>query len=66
MRQWTGDTRGWYKAGAGPFMAAGPSYVLFYGVITAAFLFLMLCRGGTFHTWTLGSSQHMHSKMVHK
>ena len=67
VRQWTGDTQGWYKQGYAPVLGgAGPAYVLFYGIITGAFLLLMLCRGGTFHAWTLGSSQRMHSKMVHK
>jgi hypothetical protein len=67
VRQWTGDTRGWYKAGA-PFFGgkAGPAYVFLYAMITAAFLVLMLLRGSTFHLWTLGSSQRMHRSMLHK
>eukprot|EP00878_Enallax_costatus_P000230 GHUV01000294.1.p1 GENE.GHUV01000294.1~~GHUV01000294.1.p1 ORF type:complete len:1290 (+),score=442.33 GHUV01000294.1:122-3991(+) len=69
VRQWTGDTRGWYKAGRpgySLFSAPGPAYVFIYGMLTLAFIFLMLLRGSTFHLWTLGSSQRMHKKMVHK
>lgn len=67
VRQWTGDTRKWYMFNSQPiFSQAGPAYVLIYGGLTAAFIFLMLLRGATFHLWTLGSSQRMHKKMVHK
>lgn len=66
VRQWTGDTLGWYKSGSTPFLSPGQTYVMFYGIIVAAFLLIMLCRGAAFHAWTLGASQSMHSKMVHK
>jgi hypothetical protein len=67
VRQWTGDTRGWYKNGGQPlFTYAGASYVFIYAMVTLGFIVLMLGRGSCFHWWTLGSSQHLHSKMVHK
>lgn len=68
VRQWTGDTQKWYAMGkpALPGLLPGHAYVLVYGIITAGFITLMLCRGSAFHWWTLGSSQHMHKKMVHK
>eukprot|EP00775_Hariotina_reticulata_P004687 gene4687-4939_t len=67
VRQWTGDSRGWYKNKDQPmFSYAGASYVFIYAMLTLAFIVLMLFRGTCFHGWTLGSSQHLHSKMVHK
>jgi hypothetical protein len=67
VRQWTGDTLGWYANNSAPFLgSAGKAYVLIYGLLTLAFLGLMLCRGASFHLWTLGSSQRLHSSMVHK
>jgi hypothetical protein len=66
VRQWTGDTLKWYANGAPFFGSAGKAYVFIYGVITAAFICLMLLRGSTFHLWTLGSSQRMHKSMLHK
>jgi hypothetical protein len=45
---------------------AGKAYVFLYGMMTVAFIVLMLFRGATFHFWTLGSGQRMHAKMVHK
>jgi hypothetical protein len=60
--------RGWYS-GANPVPllgGAGQAYVFLYGMMTVAFLVLMLFRGAFFHLWTLGSSQRMHAKMVHK
>eukprot|EP00883_Tetradesmus_obliquus_P000567 jgi/Sobl393_1/10597/SZX72300.1 len=67
VRQWTGDTRHWYKLHSQPlFATAGSAYVLIYGLLTAAFIGLMLLRGANFHMWTLGSSQRMHKAMLHK
>jgi hypothetical protein len=67
VRQWTGDTRKWYFTSA-PLLdgRAGPAYVFIYGMLTLAFIVLMLLRGATFHLWTLGSSQRMHKSMLHK
>uniref|UniRef100_A0A383VW30 Uncharacterized protein n=1 Tax=Tetradesmus obliquus TaxID=3088 RepID=A0A383VW30_TETOB len=66
VRQWTGDTRKWYVTGPPFFGGAGKAYVFIYGMLTAAFIVLMLLRGATFHLWTLGSSQRMHKSMLHK
>lgn len=67
VRQWTGDTHHWYKLHSQPlFATAGSAYVLIYGLLTAAFIGLMLLRGANFHMWTLGSSQRMHKAMLHK
>lgn len=66
VRQWTGDTRTWYKAGGAPFGSAGQSYIIIYAILVLVFIILMLFRGSTFHAWTLGSSQRMHTKMTHK
>jgi hypothetical protein len=66
VRQWTGDTRKWYVNGPPFFGAAGPAYVFIYGMLTLAFIVLMLLRGATFHIWSLGSSQRLHKNMLHK
>jgi len=68
VRNWTGDLQGWYKGtNPVPLMGApGKAYVFIYGCMTACFIVLMLFRGATFHLWTLGAGQRMHSKMVHK
>uniref|UniRef100_A0A383WNY2 Uncharacterized protein n=1 Tax=Tetradesmus obliquus TaxID=3088 RepID=A0A383WNY2_TETOB len=68
VRQWTGDTRKWYVNGPPMtiFSAAGPAYVFIYGMLTLAFIVLMLLRGSTFHGWSLGASQRLHKNMLHK
>jgi len=67
IRQWTGDTRGWYKAGVGAvFPSPGQSYVFIYAMLTLAFLVLMLFRGATFQYASLGGAQRLHKKMLHK
>lgn len=67
IRQWTGDTQGWYKNKSNPvFNAPGQAYVFIYGMLTLAFLVLMLFRGHTFHMAGLGGAQKLHKKMFHK
>jgi hypothetical protein len=68
VRQWTADTRKWYIGGP-PFFqnnGAGHAYVFIYGMLTLAFIVLMLLRGATFHKWSLGASQRLHKKMLHR
>jgi hypothetical protein len=69
IRQWTGDTRGWYKAGVSPIAGMpvpGQAYVFIYSMLTLAFLVLMLFRGGTFQYCSLTGCQRMHKEMLHK
>jgi hypothetical protein len=68
VRQWTGDTQGWYKRGYGGVFPgpAGPSYVFIYAMLTTAFLVLMLFRGHTFQYASLNGSQRLSKAMLHK
>lgn len=70
VRQWTGDLLCWYptcKNQANPvFGTASASYVTIYGLLVVAFLVLMLFRGTFFHWWTLGGSNTMYNKMLHR
>jgi hypothetical protein len=69
IRQWTGDTRGWYKAGVSPIAGLtnpGSAYVFIYAMLTLAFFVLMLFRGYTFQYASLTGSQRLHSNMLHK
>lgn len=66
MRNWTGDLRGWYKTGP-PFMGgAGSAYVFIYGMLTVAFLVLMLFRGANFQFCSLTGSDRLHRDMLHR
>jgi ABC-type multidrug transport system fused ATPase/permease subunit len=66
VRWWTGDGQGWYKNNNSPFgIPAGNSYALLYGILTIAFIVLMLFRGAFYHLWSLGASQRLHSAMTH-
>jgi hypothetical protein len=67
IRQWTGDTRGWYANKTFPVLSsAGSAYVFIYAMLTLAFLVLMLFRGWNFQYCSLTGSQKMHKKMLHK
>jgi hypothetical protein len=68
VRQWTGDTRGWYRAGQGPIFGgyAGKDYAFVYGMLTLAFFVLMMFRGATFQYASLTGSQRLHKNMLHK
>lgn len=67
IRQWTGDTMFWYRIGRAPFLGApGQAYVFIYGMLTLAFLVLMLLRGHTFHMCGLGGAQRLQQDMLHK
>ena len=67
VRQWTGDTRGWYKAGVGGvFPSPSASYVFVYGMLTLAFLVLMLFRGANFQFCSLTGSDRLYRSMLHK
>lgn len=58
----------WYRTGAppAPFTAAGRAYVFIYGMLTLAFLVLMMFRGHNFHICGLGGAQRLQQKMLHK
>jgi hypothetical protein len=67
IRQWTGDTQGWYRMGTSPvFGSAGRGYLFIYSMLTLAFLVLMLFRGATFQYASLTGSQRLHKNMLHK
>lgn len=57
----------WYRIGRAPFLGApGQAYVFIYGMLTLAFLVLMLLRGHTFHLCGLGGAQRLQQDMLHK
>lgn len=69
IRQWTGDTRGWYAAGVSPIAGLpvpGQAYVFVYSMLTLAFLVLMLFRGAQFQHASLTGCQKLHKHMLHK
>jgi len=68
VRQWTSDAQQWYGTNDTPFPGAnaGTSYVAMYAILVGTFIILMLCRGSFFHWWTLGASQNLNKRMVHK
>jgi hypothetical protein len=69
IRQWTGDTRGWYAAGVSPIAGMpvpGQAYVFVYSMLTLAFLVLMLFRGAQFQHASLTGCQKLHKHMLHK
>jgi hypothetical protein len=66
VRQWTGDQRGWYKNGPPFFGKAGSANVFIYGMLTLAFLLLMIFRGATFQFCSLTGSDRLHRNMLHR
>ncbi len=67
MRQWTGDTRGWYRNKDQPvFGSPSSAYVFIYGMLTLAFIVLMLFRGHNFQWCTIQGSQRLHTEMLHR
>lgn len=67
IRQWTGDTLGWYSGTSTPVLgSASAGYLFIYSMLTLAFLMLMLFRGWVFQYASLTGSQRLHKHMLHK
>jgi hypothetical protein len=66
VRQWTSDQRGWYRNGPPFFGNAGSANVFVYGMLTLAFIVLMVFRGANFQYCSLTGSDRLHRNMLHR